>query len=90
METLTNGELLERWGKVTGRSTSYIPSTLEAYNQLFPAWGLEMGVMLQSWEAVGEASWSKPGVMLLRKDDLGIDTAQLTGLDTAFAQVDWN
>lgn len=89
VETLTNGELLERWGNVTGKSTVYIPSTLEAYNQLFPGWGLEMGVMLQFWEAVGEASWSKPGVTLLRKEDLGIDAARLTGLDTTLAQIDW-
>lgn len=89
VETLTNGELLERWGKVTGKSTVYVPSTLEAYNQLFPAWGLEMGVMLQFWEAVGEASWSKPGVSLLHKEDLGIDAARLTGVDMALAQIDW-
>ncbi|KAJ5881209.1 uncharacterized protein N7473_012262 [Penicillium subrubescens] len=89
VETLTNGELLERWGKVTGNSTVYIPGTLEAYNELFPAWGLEMGVMLQFWEAVGDASWSRPGATLLRKQDLGIDTARFTGLDAAWAQIDW-
>jgi hypothetical protein len=63
---------------------------IEAYNQLFPVWGLEMGVILQLWEAVREASWSKSRVTLLHEEDLGIDTARLTGLDSTLAQTDRN
>ncbi|KAL4868455.1 hypothetical protein BDV12DRAFT_197326 [Aspergillus spectabilis] len=64
VETLTNGELLERWGEVTGNSTLYIPSSLNAYDKLFPSWGLDTGVMLQFWEAAGAKSWSKASVTI--------------------------
>ncbi|KAL3442799.1 hypothetical protein BJX65DRAFT_321076 [Aspergillus insuetus] len=90
VETLTNEALLQRWGKVTGKSTVYIPSTLDAYNALFPAWGLEMGVMLQFWEDARERSWSKAGVEVLQKEELGIDFSRLTGLEAALGQVNWN
>ncbi|KAE8356291.1 hypothetical protein BDV28DRAFT_127341 [Aspergillus coremiiformis] len=90
VETLTNQQLLERWGKVTGKPVTYIPTSVDAYNALFPKWGLEMGVMLESWNAAGDQSWSKPGVTPLRKEDLGIDAAQLTGLDSALRQIDWS
>ncbi|KAL5341435.1 hypothetical protein BJX70DRAFT_358784 [Aspergillus crustosus] len=89
VETLTQGEVLERWGKVTGNSTVYIPTSLETFDKLFPAWGLEMGVMLQYWEAVGAKSWSKPGVSVLKKEDLGIDASRLVGFDDALVKIDW-
>ncbi|EAW12223.1 NmrA/HSCARG family protein [Aspergillus clavatus NRRL 1] len=89
VETLTNQALLERWSKVTGKSTVYVPSTVEAYNKLFPDWGLEMGAMLKFWEELREASWKKPGVTPLRKEDLGIDVSRLTGLEAAIAQINW-
>ncbi|KAL4879868.1 hypothetical protein BJY04DRAFT_228793 [Aspergillus karnatakaensis] len=89
IETLTVEELLQRWGKITGKPTVHIPTSLEVYDQLYPGWGAEIGVMLQFWEAVGARSWSKTGETILTKEDLGIDESQLVGLDAAIAEIDW-
>ncbi|KAH8690176.1 putative hscarg dehydrogenase [Talaromyces proteolyticus] len=89
VETLTNQQVLESWGRATGKPVTYIPTTLDAYDSLFPKWGREMGVMLEFWNAAGKDSWSKPGVTPLHKEDLGIDVVKLTGLETALGAIKW-
>ncbi|KAK2808667.1 hypothetical protein FQN50_004532 [Emmonsiellopsis sp. PD_5] len=87
-ETTTLGGYLERWSKYSGKEVAYVPTTLGAYDSLFPSWGLELGVMLQFWESAGSKSWSKAGVTPLRKEDLGIDQSRFTTIEDAFRTLD--
>ncbi|KAJ9640281.1 hypothetical protein H2199_005820 [Coniosporium tulheliwenetii] len=86
-ESLTKGELLEIWGRVTGKPTQYVQISLDDFDSLFPQWGREMGLMLKFWEEVGEKSWSgEEGI--LSGNDLGVK--YLEGVEEAFGHFDWN
>lgn len=86
VEDTTAGDLLQKWAKATGKTAQYLQVGQKAYNQLWGIWSEEMGIMMQLWAAVREKSWS--GVdRLLTRDDLGIKLDQLTGVESAFAEL---
>ena len=83
---MTHGEILEAWGRATGKETEYVEISLEAFDRLWPMWGLEMGSMLKMWEELGERSWS--GEDAVTREDLGI----VDGLETLeewMKEADW-
>lgn len=86
--TSKNSGVLGEFGKVTGFPVQYLTISVEEYDQLFPNWGQEMGVMLQFWEEAGNKSWSKKGVTPLRKEDLDIAPSSLVGLEATLRK-DW-
>lgn len=57
-------------------------TTLEAYEQLWPGWGLVEGVMLQFYTEFRETSWTTDDV-LLTADDLDIQKGELVGVKEA-------
>jgi hypothetical protein len=88
VEKTTVGGLLETWGKAVGKPVVYVQTaTLEAFNDVWPMWGHEMGVMMKFWEEMQEESWS--GEVVLTKEDLGIKSG-LVGAEQSFKNVDWS
>lgn len=88
VEKTTIGGLLETWGKAVGKPVVYVQTvSLEAFNEVWPMWGHEMGVMMKFWEDERENSWS--GETLLTKEDLGIKSG-LVGVEQGFKNVDWS
>jgi hypothetical protein len=87
-EIMTNGDILRIWSEVTGNKTVYIQVSLEDFNNLFPDWGLEMGLNLKMWEDEGDNSWD--GETLIGREELGIKSSDLVDLRTTLTAIDWN
>jgi len=86
-EEATLGELFEAWGKATGNKTAFVQTvSLEEYDNIWPAWGKEMGVMMDFWGDFKEKSWS--GEDALTRKDLGI-TGDFAGAEAAYKAIDW-
>ncbi|KAH0557153.1 hypothetical protein GP486_005054 [Trichoglossum hirsutum] len=86
VESLTIGELLENWSAGTGKPSVYVQTSLEEFDQVWPMWGREMGVMMKYWEEAKEKSWS--GEEIVRPNDLGVKDG-LVGSTEAFSRIDW-
>ena len=87
VEKSTMGEMLQTWGNVTGKSTAYVQTSLEEFDQVWPMWAREMGVMMQFWEEYGENSWS--GEDFLTSKELGIKE-KFAGIKETFEESDWS
>jgi hypothetical protein len=88
-EETTIGGMLETWSKSTGKPSVYVQvASLEEYNNIWPMWGQEMGVMMKFWEEVGDKSWS--GEDFLTKEDLGIQNEKFATIGQTFKEMDWN
>jgi hypothetical protein len=81
-DTMTCGEMLQLWGKVTGNDATYLQVSLEDFEALWPVLGQELGLQFQWNEAVPD--WKIPG--MLTDKDLGIE-GQLIGTEEAFKNV---
>ncbi|KAI9865622.1 MAG: hypothetical protein M1813_002080 [Trichoglossum hirsutum] len=86
VESLTIGGLLENWSAATGKPSVYVQTSLEEFDQVWPMWGQEMGIMMKFWEEAKEKSWS--GEEILTADDLGVKDG-LVGSKEAFSRIDW-
>ena len=88
METLSIGEILEIWSEVTKRPAVYVQvSSLQEFDNVWPKWGNELGIMMQFWEEYGENSWS--GEEILTSKELGIKEAFI-GIRETFEKTDWS
>jgi hypothetical protein len=67
-DVVTKGEMLRVLGRITGNKAELIKIPIEDYDRLFPAWGFEMGGMLQYFEWMG--GW---------KESWGVDDTVVTG-----------
>lgn len=86
IEKMSHGEILEAWGRATGKETEYVEISLQAFDRLWPMWGEEMGSMLKMWEELGEKSWG--GEEVLTKEDLGI-VDRFETLEKWMEKTDW-
>jgi hypothetical protein len=77
---------LENWSAATGKPSVYVQTSLEEFDQVWPMWGQEMGIMMKFWEEAKEKSWS--GEEILTADDLGVKDG-LVGSKEAFSRIDW-
>lgn len=84
----TTGELLKTWGKVTGKDTVYVRTTVEEYDAAWPMLGREMGTMMEFWNEFGDRSWT--GEDLVTGKMLGLDVTKLGGIKEAFESMDWS
>jgi hypothetical protein len=69
-EETTTGKLLQDWSEVTGKKAAYVQTSLEDFSEIWPGWGMEMGIMMKMWNEPRERSWPTEGV--LNKGDLGL------------------
>lgn len=81
--------MLQDWADVLGKRAVYVRTSLEDYNSVWPAWGLEMGVMMQMWDELGERTWTGEDGILTR-DDLGLSAVNFVGFKGAVAEMDWD
>jgi len=86
--TVSAGEVLATWSRATGHTAEYAQVSLEQFDRFWPAWGLEMGVMMAFWDEAKEQSWS--GEEIVGAEELGVDVRELVGLEEAFKGIDWS
>ena len=88
VETIPIGQILEIWSEVTKKPAVYVQvSSLKQFDDVWPKWGHELGIMMQFWEEYGENSWS--GEEVLSSKDLGIQET-FVGIREAFENTDWS
>ena len=81
--------MLQTWSKATGKPSVYTQvASLEEFDNVWPMWGHEMGVMMKFWEEVGDKSWS--GEDFLTKKELGIEGEKFTNIEETFKGMDWD
>ncbi len=77
------GEMLQLWAAAKGVKAQFVRVSGEAFRELWPLWGEEMGVMMELWDEFRERSWTDAeGREVLTKEDLGVEGLQ--GLEEAF------
>jgi hypothetical protein len=86
VEETTAGSMLETWSKATGKRSVFVKTSIEDYDAVWQAWGLEIGAMMRFWEEAGEKSWS--GEEVLTKEDLGIQGETFAGIEETFKTMD--
>ncbi|POR34991.1 NmrA-like family domain-containing protein 1 [Tolypocladium paradoxum] len=89
VEETTTGDMLQDWAEATGRRAVYVQTSLDDFSNVWPVWGLEMGVMMKMWDELKERSWSGEEGILTR-DDLGLSAAKFVGFKEAQAEMDWD
>jgi len=87
VEKTTIGQMLQDWSEVTGKPSVYIQTSLEGFNEVWPMWAQEMGLMMKFWEEYGENSWS--GEDFLTSKELGIKE-KLAGVKETYKTTDWS
>ncbi|KAK0362587.1 hypothetical protein LTR91_001923 [Friedmanniomyces endolithicus] len=76
VEQLSLGEIIELYGELTGRDTRFVCVGPTAFHELFPMWDA-IRDMLLFWQAHGDGSFAKHGVVPLTSTELSIDKAEL-------------
>ncbi|KAH8647063.1 hypothetical protein BGZ60DRAFT_391372 [Tricladium varicosporioides] len=89
IEETTTGGLLKLWGEVNGKDTVFIQTDLETYDALFPAWGLEMGDMMDFWSEFKDKSWTREGADIITGNELGVK-GEMVSVEAAVKAIDWN
>lgn len=88
VEESTVGKLFEDWGKKLERQTAYVQvNSVDEYDNVWPAWGREMGVMMAFWGEERNNSWS--GQDALTRKDLGLESTKFVGIEEAYGKIDW-
>ncbi|KAL2851920.1 NAD(P)-binding protein [Aspergillus pseudoustus] len=85
-ETRTAKDVVKLWSEVSGTPAEFASISLDHYDNLWPKWGREVGLMLQFWDYARERSWIAEDTVL-KKEDLGI--SGLVGMKEVFAGIDW-
>jgi hypothetical protein len=85
-ETRTAKDIVKLWSEVSGTPAEFASISLDHYDNLWPKWGREVGLMLQFWDYARERSWIAEDTVL-KKEDLGI--SGLVGMKEVFAGIDW-
>lgn len=86
-ETKTTREIIDLWSQVSEKPADYIQVPLDHYDNLWPKWGREVGLMLQFWETAREKSWTT-NEPVLTKEDLNI--SGLIGMKEIFSSLEWS
>lgn len=87
-EVSTTSQLLKDWSEVTGKPSAYVQTSLEDFSNVWPKWGLEMGLMMKMWDELRDKTWAgEEGI--LTKNDLGLDNVKFVGAKGAYAKMDW-
>ncbi|KAK4139152.1 uncharacterized protein C8A04DRAFT_33379 [Dichotomopilus funicola] len=77
IETHAAAEQFALWAKAKGKQAQYLKIDGQAYRELWPLWGEEMGVMMDFWEWARENSWTLPGgEKVVGREELGITGVQ--------------
>ena len=88
IEIIPFAEILEIWSEATKKPAVYVQvSSLKEFDNVWPKWGHELGIMMQFWEEYGESSWS--GEEFLTSKDLGIKET-FVGIRETFENTDWS
>jgi hypothetical protein len=88
VEIMPIAKILETWSEATKKPALYVQvSSLENFDNVWPKWGHELGIMMQFWEEYGENSWSAEEV--LTSEDLGVK-GPLVGIKETFENTDWS
>lgn len=85
-ETRTAKDILKLWSEVSKTPAEYASISLDHYDNLWPKWGREVGLMLQFWDYARERSWITEDAVI-KKEDLNI--TGLVGMKEVFAGIDW-
>ena len=85
--TVTAANVLATWSRATGHAAEFVKVSLDKFDKLWPAWGREMGLMLEFWDEAREKSWS--GENLVGAEELGVEVGKLVGLEDTFRGMDW-
>jgi NmrA-like family len=80
VEETTSDAHLQVWAKAQEKQAQLVQIGREAFNDVWPLWAEELGVMMEFWEWAGERSWT--GEEIVRKEDLGV--SGLVGMKEAF------
>ena len=89
----TFGESLKIWAKESGKTdqTAVVQISFEDFENLFGAWGSEMGIMLKWWGVAKDKSWSVPtGEPLLKAADLGLSEKDFVLPGQTWRETDWS
>lgn len=86
-ETRTVKEIVALWSEVSKKPAEFVSVSLEHYDNLWPKWGREVGLMLQYWDHAREKSWDANDEVI-SKTDLGITS--MVGMKEYFAGNDWS
>lgn len=92
VETLTMKRTLELLEEATGVEMVFVQKDTEDFVAWFPAgpvFGKELALNMNFFE-LGPGVWSKSGVKVLTKEDLGIKDSQLVSTKQAFEMIDWS
>jgi hypothetical protein len=88
VEIIPIAKILETWSEATKKPAVYVQvSSLKSFDNVWPKWGHELGIMMQFWEEYGENSWS--GEEVLTSEDLGVK-GPLVGIKETFENTDWS
>ncbi|KAH6842358.1 hypothetical protein B0I37DRAFT_399084 [Chaetomium sp. MPI-CAGE-AT-0009] len=72
-ESYTAESMLQLWAKLRGKEAQFVRVSEQAYRDLWPVWGEEMGLMMEFWNLCCERTWTREdGGKLFTKDDLGV------------------
>lgn len=88
-EETTTGKLLQDWSDVTGRASKYVQVSLDQFSEIWPGWGLEMGVMMKMWDELRDKSWSGEDA-LITAQDLGLQNTTFASVKDGYARMDWD
>ncbi|KAK3312573.1 hypothetical protein B0H66DRAFT_401159 [Apodospora peruviana] len=79
-------EMLQIWAGAKGTKAQFVRVSGEAFREIWPLWGEEMGVMMEFWDEYKEKSWAVtvPGQKLVTAEGLGITRNMLQGLEEAY------
>ncbi|KAJ9492721.1 hypothetical protein VN97_g505 [Penicillium thymicola] len=67
-ETRTTREIINLWSQMSGKPAEYVQVLLNYYDNLWPKWGREIGLVLQFWETARENSWTADEPVLTKED----------------------
>lgn len=82
VDWLAHGAILKEWANLLSAKEDkdiepvYIESDIDTVGLLWPGGGKELGQILQLSEAHGKHAWSKEGVSLLTREDLGLEVGK--------------
>jgi len=86
-ETRTTREIINLWSQISGKPADYVQVPLDHYDNLWPKWGREIGLMLQFWETAREKSWTADEPVLTKED---LNISGLIGMKEIFSSLEWS
>ena len=87
-DTLTVALLADLLSDISKKRIECVTVATADFDKLWPVWGMEVAQQMTAWESAGAKSWTKEGVKVVSKKDLGIEG--LVGLREALFAADWS